>query len=356
MRKNVLLTLLLLFFCSLGAGADEQQQVEMLKEVLARPIPQWKEVLARHRGVIDNTFFGNVEKRIRWALDHNHVDDAIRFSIIGDFASEVTGRPANFRTDLAQAFYDTGNIAMMRDIVINVMLTSPGNKKAIFLRAVADSQTGNIADAYNYFSELAQQNYEPANCYYEMGKISLAMNQEKRGVEELEKASNLGHPEAGKLVAQIKSTQMVIVPDGARDNPRRQPAGQNTGSPSDPATLLAKATMAIEEGELEAAEDNLKQVIQAKPNEPTAYIQLGAVYYRWAELPLAIETLTKATQLDAGNPDAWRYLGNALERQFDTQGNKADLDKARAAYEKSLGLNPGDPLIQMEIARVKDKG
>lgn len=77
-----------------SSSASEVRQTRMLQRVFATPMNHWREGLRKERDVLDKSFFDNVERRIQWALEHGHLDDALRFAIVGDLAAEEVGFPS----------------------------------------------------------------------------------------------------------------------------------------------------------------------------------------------------------------------------------------------------------------------
>ncbi len=309
--------------------ADEREQARVLNEVFKRPMPEWKEVLEKHREVLDDSFFSNIEERIRWDLEHNHIDDAYRFVSVGDEAAKLVQRPANFRLDLAYAFYDTGNLTMARDLLLHLGLTDPGRKDARYLRARVETDMGNYYDGYELFKKLAEESYERADCTYRMALISRAVGELERFNKELSRPAELRHPKAMAML---------------EEKPRQ-----------DEAELYRAAQQDLEAGRLIAAEAKFKAIVERRPEQVDARLALGTLYYRQDRLPQAVAQFDKATELDADNEQAWRYLGNALERKFDLEGDLDDLKEAEGAYRKGLTLAPEHELLQMELARVEDK-
>lgn len=92
MRK-LLSTLLLLALMS-SVQAQEQcrdcpNAVEMLRVIFCLPHARWQEHLERHRWILDDKFFQNVELRIRWGLENGHLGDVQRFQQVAELARMV---------------------------------------------------------------------------------------------------------------------------------------------------------------------------------------------------------------------------------------------------------------------------
>lgn len=113
-RRAVVVTLL--FFQLLASAPSAAQTwftepkpepVKMLRELFRSPVTEWERILTKNRSILNESFFENVGKRIRWGVENGHIDDAHRFALVGDVAARVTGSKAVFRSDL-QEFLQRG--------------------------------------------------------------------------------------------------------------------------------------------------------------------------------------------------------------------------------------------------------
>ncbi|MGE0489418.1 MAG: tetratricopeptide repeat protein [Vulcanimicrobiota bacterium] len=353
MRK-LLIALMMGLVCLAPALADEQGQVEMLKEVFKAPIPQWKEIMGRHRGQLDNSFFDKVERRIRWAIDNNHIDDAFRFAILGDLARDVVGKEGSYRLDLAWAFFKAGNFQMTQELVDNILITHPDTVAALYLKGRLQEQAKQLFEAHQTYGIVARRNYEKPDCLYRMAAISFIIGEDKRGVEEAKEAIKAGSTLAQKLLDEYDKSMSGSIAPPDRPGPNNNTANTATSS-SDVNALIQEAELQIAANKFNAAEAMLRKAIQSDARSLAAHVSIGALFYRMGDTDSAIEYLDRATQLDGGSLEAWRYLGNSYERRFDVKADKADLDKAKAAYLKASALAPADPLVQIEVARIKSK-
>lgn len=78
------------------------EPVKMLRELFRSPVTEWERILTENRSILNQSFFDNVAKRIRWGVENGHIDDAHRFALVGDMAARVTGSKAVFRSDLQE--------------------------------------------------------------------------------------------------------------------------------------------------------------------------------------------------------------------------------------------------------------
>lgn len=372
-RMFRILPILLILLSAMAAmparAADEAQQVLMLKKLFMAPTPQWEEMLRQHRNLLDGSFFERVEKRIRWSLDNGQVDDAVRFVIVGDLAGRVAGRKTSYRLDLAQLFLKLNNVPMVIDLLDNILVMEPKNQPARFLKASVLHDGGNLVDSYNYYSELASEGYRKAECLYRMALIELRKEDPGLARKHLEEAVRidprhvLARQELDRVVKGL--AELHFVPEGPGGQPNNVPF-QGTPNQGGPNSLtpdqknraddfLAQAESARDSGDLPRAVDLYRQAISANPTLVKAYVYLGSVYFQTRNLDTAINTLTRASELDPKDAEAWRFLGYCYERRWDVKQESGDLQRAMEAFQKSNDLDPTNELLRMDLQRVQDK-
>lgn len=371
-RMFRILPILLILLAAMAAlparAADETQQVLMLKKLFMAPTPQWQEVLEQHRNLLDASFFERVEKRIRWSLDNGQVDDALRFGIVGDLAGRVAGRKTDYRLELAQLFLKLNNLQMSLDLLDNILVMEPKNEPARFLKASIFHDGGNLVDSYNLYVDLAADGYRKAECLYRMALIELRKEDPGLARKHLEEAIRidprhvLARQELDRVVKGLE--ELHFVPPSANTNTSVPFGGTpNQGGPNSLTPdqknraddFLAQAETARESGDLPRAVDLYNQAISANPTLVKAYVYLGSVYFQTRNLDTAINTLTRASELDPKDAEAWRFLGYCYERRWDVKQESGDLQKAMEAFQKSNDLDPSNELLRMDLQRVQDK-
>lgn len=89
------------------------------------------------------------------------------------------------------------------------------------------------------------------------------------------------------------------------------------------------------------------------PNHPLAYEHYlrGIDLYAANKLPQAIELLEKSLERDPNYALAWAHLGSAYTAKASVNlGGREDYDKAQAAYQKALALNPEQNEARISMA------
>lgn len=352
--RSLLLTVLALVLLAIPAGAaSEAEQARMLKKLFRIAQPQWLQLLEEHRDLLDDSFFQRCQRRIRWDLDNHHLDDAFRFALVADLAARTVHRKEKYRLDLARLAHQAGNDTLATDILDNITVTAREedevSRKALFMKASILHDRKQYVDAYQIYDRLVKLNHRTAECLYRMGLISLQMAEEERARQQFEEALRIDphHDLARQELARLHQGPFAtIAPAGNTPGPAAARRAES---------FFEEAEAFLENNRLDEAEDRYLKAIQANPHHIKAHVYLGALYYRRGALEQAIRHLSRATELDAGDAEAWRFLGNCYERLYDRQGNGEDLDRALEAYRRAAELNPADAFTSAELERAREK-
>lgn len=340
----------------LALAAHAKTPVEMLRDMFRKPVTEWKSELQSNNKLLTNDFFESVERRIRWGIENNHIDDAFRFAMVGDFGAEVKRRPANFRIDLAEMFFSAENYLMAGQIVDNIRISSPGTPpadQADFLRGRLLEIQGDLFEAHKTYLQLGEKGYRRGDSYYKAGLISMAIQQESRGEKELQRAADAGNAEARDYLQKyrdsLKGGWDSIAP---ADNTSK---GATTGSTNTGASSDGPARLAIAAGDLGKAVIEYEKLLIKDPTNVTYLQGLAALHYRRGHLDQALEVCNRGLSAHPNDVKLLRYRGNAYERRFDRTGKGSDLTEALADYRKASAINPNDKILQLELKRASDK-
>ncbi len=348
-------------------AADESLQVMMLKRLFATSTLQWREVLEQNRKILDNSFFERVERRIRWGLDNGQVEDAVRFAVVADMAGLVVNRKTNYRLELAQMFLRLGNIQMTMDLVDNILVMDPKNQAVRFFKASVVHDGGNLVDSYMLYDALAREGYRKAECLYRMALIELRREDQPLARRHLEEAVRLdpqhalARQELDRLVRALSSARVVPSEVGSSpgaDLPPFSGAGAASLTPEQKVRaqgFFDEAEMARQQGDLPRAAELFNNAIQANPQMVKAHVYLGAIYFQLRNIEPAIRALEQACRIDPQDAEAWRYLGYCYERRYDASQDVGDLTRASEAFAKAGVLDPQNPLLKMDIERIRTR-
>jgi len=109
--------------------------------------------------------------------------------------------------------------------------------------------------------------------------------------------------------------------------------------------ILAAGTRAHQAGQLADAERAYRQILASDPRHPAALHQLGIVALQAGQFSAAIELITRAIQVDAGQGPFHANLGEALR----LAGRPTD---AARAYQQALAINPGNSTLHMLLGSI----
>jgi len=101
----------------------------------------------------------------------------------------------------------------------------------------------------------------------------------------------------------------------------------------------------FQHGYLEQAAASFQQVIEAKPNEPEAYYNLGTLYLRKNAFAEARQYLEQTTRLRANYPEAWNNLGMIAAQQ-------GQPDEAIRNFKQSLLQRPDYAIALLNLGNV----
>jgi tetratricopeptide (TPR) repeat protein len=106
---------------------------------------------------------------------------------------------------------------------------------------------------------------------------------------------------------------------------------------------LAIAVQHVQAGRLQAAEQVLRSILAERPDDATAWHQLGVVAYQVGQYEAAGEFIGFAIGLDASDPDFHVNLGNVFLAQ-------SRLDRAVDCYQRALELKPDHSIAHYNLS------
>ncbi len=189
-------------------AADEALQMQLVKQLIRFPQNEWPKILEDSRQLLDASFFERCDARIRWGIDNNQIEDAVRFSMIADAAMRANGQNGKYRMSLVYAFLKSGNDSMADQILANIMLTDPADQEAQFLSTGILRARNQFYDAYLGYKKLSDAGYRADECVYQMAIISSILDQGERAEKELQQALAINPNHAGAKAALDKLIAM----------------------------------------------------------------------------------------------------------------------------------------------------
>lgn len=95
--------------------------------------------------------------------------------------------------------------------------------------------------------------------------------------------------------------------------------------------------------------------LKADPGYSSAAVYKGDALLQMGDEAGAIASYRKATEIDPKNRQAWRFLGDVLEKQYDRTGKEAFLNEAITCYETAVKVDPSYATAKDDLARAKAK-
>lgn len=333
---------------------DEGQQSQMLKQMFRLPQPEWLGILRENSGLLDQAFFDRIDARIKWSAENNQIDDAVRFSLVGDLACDASGRKGGYRLGLIHAFQKAGNDDMAKMLIDNILLTHPNSPEARYLRAAYRRAGLDMQGAVEDYQALIGQNFQSAQCYYYLGTCYMALDKRKEAEQAFRQSGALGFELA---LEQLKNMEYKPAPDGVpfQDVELENPVSARTVNPAEHATYFRRAEDFARQGRVNEAIQNYEDACAADRSQSNYWFSLGTYRYKIGKPDRAALEILCGLKLNDKNADGWRYMGCCYERVFDSSRTQKDLDNARKSFQQAIKLNPTDEVSRMALERLSSK-
>ena len=123
-------------------------------------------------------------------------------------------------------------------------------------------------------------------------------------------------------------------------------------TPDDPGYISNLASAYMLQGDFPSAVLTFQKAIDINPTK-NAYSNLGLMHYYLGELDAAVDSLTKAIELQPNDYLAHSNLGDALLAAGRDDDARQEFETADTLAAGALQVNPSDPLILMDQAWIK---
>jgi len=203
---------------------------------------------------------------------------------------------------LGRAYYEQRNYNSARNALVNNVLRDPKNVESLILLARSDLRVEKAEEAKQACEAAIA--IEPSNAlaHAELGLALAYLNDNRAGYRELDVAQRLARNQ---------------LPEAHRN----------------------RAMIAIREGKLTMAENELKQAVLFRPTDVELKLELGDVYVTMGkpeDLEKARAEYTQARDLATARPEPFYKLAVLLKKQGDMLKKDGKDDLAKKSYEDAL--------------------
>jgi tetratricopeptide (TPR) repeat protein len=241
-------------------------------------------------------------------------------------AVELDPKFARGYTNLGSALARSGDNAGSVEAFEKALVLEPENPTAHMNLALALRSKGDLKGALVHLRRVEKDQTDNASVEYELGQT-------------LRQAGDL----PGAVAAFEKSIQ--INPElqegyyGLGQALKRQSAAVRRPAPAVPSDALKRAQETAAKGDLNAARDQLLEILRTDETNAQAHILLGFILGQQGQLEFAVNHLQRAVQLQPDAADAHYNLGMAL-------WYSGAREKAVPELEESVRLDPASGVAQ----------
>jgi len=320
-------------YSALGYTYEQQKQYKQAVDAYRRAIALDRDNLDAIRGLAQNL------------LNDGQTDAALeQYKVIADTNPE----DAQTYLHMAEIYRKTGKFDLaLENLKKAGSLVQDSIEVPYNIAAVYQAQ-GRYDEAAQTMQDLLKKTEKPDASYTQSEKNNRAVFLERLGtiyresnnspaaLEAFRKMLTLGDDNAERGYQQIidtyrESKQWPQATDAAREAVEKLP--------NDRGLKMVYASQLADMGQADKGLEQVKSMLQGKPEDREVYITLAQMYSRLKRWPEAEQSLDKAEQISAKDEEK-QYInflrGSTLERQ-------KRYDEAEAAFRKVLATRPDDP-------------
>jgi len=210
-----------------------------------------------------------------------------------------------------------------------------------FTYGVAMFQHGYLEQAAESFQQVIAANPDDAEGYYNLGTLSLRMNDFQQARQYLEKTVKLrpGYPEAWNNLG------MIAAHDGHPEEAVQNFQQSLELRPGYAIALLNLGNVYRRQGASDKARECLNRALELQPDDPEVNYSLGMLYAQQNQTERAAEYLEKAIDLRPDYAEAMNNLGVLFVRE-------QKYGKAEEQFKTCIRVVPGFDQSYLNLARV----
>lgn len=327
------------------ALAQESSNDALIQQLASAPRARWDAILEENRPALGDTLVKAALRKAAEALNNGDMPLCGTYAAIADEIDYVAGGKKAY---LGRCQFDLGRYLVFKAKNLEAALSV----SADMLRAHPDCVYGLV---------LA-------------GRVHTTQRQLDKAIAELTQAVKLDpSSEAARMTlaeAYLYSgdtkSSLAQFQEVLRINPKNGYAldavASLTGKTQARGTKSAEAAKHFDAAEAHFAARRYKEAaaeyelaLQADPGYSSAAVYKGDSLLQLGDEPGAIACYRKAIEIDPKNRQAWRFLGDVLEKQYDRNGDVALLDEAITCFENALKADPSYATAKDDLERAKGK-
>lgn len=220
-----------------------------------------------------------------------------------------------------------------------VLATMPNNEDAIVARGDAFARLGKLQDSKKEFQKLLELRPNYPYYYQRLGAVEAELGETAPALLHLRKAVEL-KPD---LMVAVKDMLLLLLKGKQHDAALAELDKLSRTVARKDAIENFRGQVYLAKGDVPAAENAFRKAIEANPKSYEAYLSIAEIKLRYQNLPQAIKEVDQLIAKDAGFAPAFFLKGYYLDVSGDSAG-------AVASYRKALALDPGNPLVNNNIA------
>ncbi len=284
---------------------DAEQRVERARELFE--LQQWSEALAEIEAALAMN-----PHNAAWHCNRGYILDQMeRYEeAVGSFREAIDLDPNDKEALLALGSDLTrlGRYAESLRVLEELQRTDPGFEPSYCQRIVTYTEMGQHDRAEEMFYLAQQIEHECPDCFFNIGKSLIARNRQEQAVYCFKRCVELDpeYPDVRRILARIYRAR------GDADTAREYYLAELRQDPGDVELLGEMGEMFMQCGNLEAAGEKARQMIELEPASAGGYVLLGRVTMLQCRWQQAVEALGEALSLDNHWPDIHGLLGEAL--------------------------------------------
>ena len=245
-------------------------------------------------------------------------------------------------TDLARLHMGTGNLAAAFPAAAEAVRIGPRNVKALVLAAELDRKRFGLAAAVPWYRKALDVDKNNVDALLGLAATLGDAGANREMVELTRRVLSLDQRNA-----QAWYMQSVMAARAGRFDLARSLLARTSGRLDDePAVMLLRAGMELNDGAHEQAIERLSELVELQPANLTVRKLLGAAYAQAKDYDGVIQTLRGLAARDDADSYTLTLIGRAFEAKGDRLAAAEMLDRA-----SSPQLRPSQALVTVPLAK-----